>query len=178
MKPALFLDRDGVINEDFGYLYQIEEIKWIPGIIETIQYFKRKGYYVIVLTNQSGIARGYYQEDDVLRLHTQMKSILEQSNAVIDKFYFCPHHPEAIVKKYRMECSCRKPGTGMVQQALRDYPIELDHSFLIGDQKSDIELAENLGIRGYQFRGGNLFNFLNRVVLKLFEDSSPWHFHE
>lgn len=161
MRPALFLDRDGVINEDFGYVHRIEDIKLIPGIIDVIRYFNSKKFYVFVITNQSGIARGYYTVQEMVTLHNQLKFLFALNNANIDHFYYCPHYPNGNVKRYSIICNCRKPTTGMIQQALKDYPIDIKNSILIGDKLSDISVAQQLDIQGVYFTGGNLFDFLN-----------------
>ena len=158
--PAVFFDRDGVLNEDIGYLYRQEDFHWIPGAKEAILHYNRQGYLVFVVTNQSGVARGYYQEDDVHRLHQWMQDQLASIGAHIDGFFHCPHHPEGTVDPYRMTCSCRKPEPGLIQQAMKEWPVGKNRSLLIGDKSSDVEAAHAAGIRGHLFPGGNLYDFV------------------
>ena len=160
LKPAAFLDRDGVINIDKGYVYRIEELEWVPGAIETIRYFNHQGWLVIVITNQGGVARGFYQEADVLTFHQQMNERLKQQDAHIDAFYYCPHHVAGIHPEYSIECDCRKPQGGMIIRAMNEWPIAADRSFMIGDKESDTQAAQAAGIKGYRFLGGDLYAFL------------------
>jgi D-glycero-D-manno-heptose 1,7-bisphosphate phosphatase len=162
-KPAIFLDRDGVINHDQGYLYRLEDFIWIAGAIATIRYFNTAGYWTFVVTNQSGVARGYYQESDVRQLHLWINQQLAKEEAQIDAFYYCPHYPGAPLTAYNYVCNCRKPKPGMIQQAFAEWPVAVEQSFLVGDKQSDIECAHNAGIPGYLFTGGNLFEFLRQI---------------
>ena len=163
-KPAVFFDRDGVLNKDVHYLYRSEDFTWIPGAIETIQYFNKLGYYVFVITNQSGVARGYYTEQDVQRLHQWMNEQLALQQAHIDDFFYCPHHSDGIVPVYTKNCFCRKPHTGMIEQAKKKYAIDMGKSLLVGDKKSDMKCAENAGILGIQFTGTNLYEILKNTI--------------
>jgi D-glycero-D-manno-heptose 1,7-bisphosphate phosphatase len=165
LRPAIFLDRDGVINEDYGYVYKSKDLKWIKGAKESIKRLKDLGYYIFVVTNQSGIARGYYSENDVILLHEYMNNLLKQHGSSIDKFYYCPHHPKATVKKYKINCNCRKPKSGMIRQAISEWDIDIESSFLIGDSERDIISANNLGIRGYLFEQGDLLEFIDNNIL-------------
>ena len=140
MNKAVFLDRDGTINVDKGYLYKIEDFEFIDRVPEAIRIMKHLGYLVIVLSNQSGIARGYFREEDVLKLHCYMNKELEKMGAAIDKFYFCPHLPDGIIARYRCQCICRKPAIGMLQWALRDFSIDLEESWVVGDRERDLFL--------------------------------------
>lgn len=158
-KPAIFFDRDGVLNVDVGYLCKIEDFKWIDGAIETIKYFNDKGYYVFVITNQSGVARGYYREDDIHKLHQWMNEDLYKYSAHIDEFFYCPHHIKGVIPEYSFDCECRKPKIGMIKQALEKYDINIEKSLLIGDKDSDIECAKNVGINSIKFNGEKL-NFI------------------
>jgi D-glycero-D-manno-heptose 1,7-bisphosphate phosphatase len=160
-RPALFLDRDGVLNEDHGYVYRWEDFRWIPGAREAVAAFNRAGWLVIVVTNQSGVGRGYYSEADVHALHERMSQDLAQAGGHIDAFYHAPHHPEAPVEAYRHpDPPDRKPNPGMILRALADWPIDREASLLIGDKPSDLEAALRAGIRGVLFEGGDLFKFL------------------
>ena len=165
-KPALFLDRDGVLNVDQGYVHRWEDFRWIPGARETVATFNRAGWLVIVVTNQSGVGRGYYTEDDVHALHAHMRAELAEIGAHIDAFYHAPQHPEAEQAAYRHpDPPLRKPNPGMILQALADWPIDREASLLIGDKPSDLEAASRAGVRGVLFKGGNLQTFLEVEAL-------------
>jgi D-glycero-D-manno-heptose 1,7-bisphosphate phosphatase len=150
-RPAAFLDRDGVLNVDHGYAYRPEQLEWVADAPEAVRLLNEAGYIVIVVTNQSGVARGFYGEADVQKLHAHMQDILHSQGAHIDAFYYCPHHPEGTVKQFAVRCDCRKPGIGMLEQATREWPIEISRSFLIGDREDDMAAAAAFGIRGLQF---------------------------
>lgn len=151
MRPAAFLDRDGVLNVDHGYTHQIEKLEWIGGAPAAVRMLNRAGFYVFVVSNQAGIARGYYQEAAVDQFHAHMQEKLMDADAHVDAFYYCPHHPEGIVKQYAIQCDCRKPGTGLLKQAARDWTIDRARSFLIGDKDSDLAAAAAFNIRGIRF---------------------------
>ena len=142
MSKALFLDRDGVINKEKNYLYKIENFEFIDGIFETCKYFQEKGYLIIIITNQAGIARGKYTEDDYQILTDWMIKEFEKKDIKISKVYHCPHHPD-----FSGECECRKPNPGMILQAEKDFDIDLSQSILVGDKNSDIEAGINAGIK-------------------------------
>ena len=120
MRKVLFLDRDGVINKDVSYLYKISDLEWVDGAKEALAYAYSKGYDLIVVTNQSGVARGYYKESDIQILHDYMAHELDRSGAPILHFYYCPHHKEGSVQLYAVDCECRKPKPGMINQAIKD----------------------------------------------------------
>ena len=163
MTPVVFLDRDGVVNADIGYLWRREDCVWIPGAPAAIRLFNERGWPVVVITNQSGVARGYYREEDVQALHGGMNNELHQLGARIDAFYFCPHHPKGAIAAYTRECDCRKPRPGLILQAMDDWRADPGTSFLIGDKDSDMTAAEAAGIRGYLFNGPNLLDFLQNI---------------
>ena len=163
-RAAVFLDRDGVLNHDKGFINRPEEFQWISGAKDAVKYLNDLEYLVIVVTNQSGVARGYFSEEDVQHLHRWIGRELRAHDAHIDAFYYCPHHPEAKNAAYRMECPCRKPAPGMIQQAMREWPVEPSKSFLIGDQERDIQAAEAAGVRGFKFGGGNLVEMVRCIV--------------
>jgi D-glycero-D-manno-heptose 1,7-bisphosphate phosphatase len=150
-RPAAFLDRDGVLNVDHGYTHRPDQLEWIPGAPEAVRMLNEAGYYVIVITNQSGVARGYYKEAAVHQFHGHMQDALRTQGAHIDAFYYCPHHPEGTVKELAVRCRCRKPSPGMLEQAAREWPIDLDRSFLIGDKDDDMAAAAAFHIRGIKF---------------------------
>ncbi len=138
MKRAVFLDRDGTINIEKEYLYQIEDFEFIPGATEAIRLLNQAGIMVVVVTNQSGVARGYYTEEDVEKLHRHIDRELERCGAHVDTWIYCPHHP-AGRGSYALPCTCRKPLPGMLQIAAARHDIDLENSTMIGDKLADIE---------------------------------------
>ncbi|MGZ6039968.1 MAG: D-glycero-alpha-D-manno-heptose-1,7-bisphosphate 7-phosphatase [Phenylobacterium sp.] len=168
LRPALFLDRDGVLNEDRGYVSRWEDFRWIPGAKRTVADFNRAGWLVIVVTNQSGVGRGYYTEEDMHALHARMVEDLAEAGGRIDAFYHAPQHPEAPLDAYRHpDPPDRKPNPGMILRALAEWPIDKAASLMVGDKPSDLEAALRAGIRGVLFEGGDLAEFLAA------EDLSP-----
>ena len=163
-KSAVFLDRDGVINKDLGYVFKIDDVEWISGSIEAIKLLNKKNFLVFVVTNQSGVARNFYSENDVKKLHRWMKNILKEKNAIINEFSYCPHHPDAINRKYRRECNCRKPNPGMIDKIIKNWQIDRKSSFLIGDNDTDIEAAYKAKINGYKFTSNNLLQFVQNII--------------
>jgi len=163
-RPAAFLDRDGVINVDHGYVHRPEQVDWIAGAQESIRRLNDLGYCVIVVTNQAGVAHGFYGEESVRSLHAFMQDELAKKGAFIEAFYHCPYHPQARVEKFRRQHHDRKPEPGMILRAFADMPIDRERSFLIGDKGSDIEAAHRAGIRGLLFEGGNLADFLGQKL--------------
>ncbi len=159
LKPALFLDRDGVINRDKGYVSQIKDFEWIQGAAACIRNFNARGWFVFIVTNQSGIARRYYTEDDMYKLHAWMLEQLRAEAAKIDQIYHCPYHAEGEIAAYRKDSFDRKPKPGMLLKAMADYPVNREASFLIGDKPTDIEAAHAAGIGGFLFKGDNLETF-------------------
>jgi D-glycero-D-manno-heptose 1,7-bisphosphate phosphatase len=158
-RPALFLDRDGVINVDRGYVSRIEDFEWIEGAAEAIAAFNRQGWWVFVVTNQSGVAHGLYTEADMEALHAWMQAELEQLGARIDRIYHCPFHEQGSIKRYKKESYDRKPRPGMLIRAMTDYPVVRERSFLIGDKQADLEAAKAAGVEGFLFTGGDLSHF-------------------
>ena len=149
MNKAVFLDRDGTINVEKNYLYKIEDFEFLPGVIEGLKLLQDAGYLLIIITNQSGIARGYYTEEDFNRLNNWMLNQLAEYGINITKVYYCPHLPDATVKEYRIDCECRKPKLGMYYQAIRDYDIDLGQSYAIGDKIRDCAICETTECKGY-----------------------------
>jgi len=141
LQKALFLDRDGVINVEKDYLYKIEDFEFIDGIVSLCQHYQEKGYLLFVVTNQSGIAREYYNENDFNRLTTWMLNQFKTKDVFISKVYFCPHHPQI-----SGECNCRKPKPGMLLQAKDEYNLDMKNSIIIGDKERDIEAGYNAGL--------------------------------
>lgn len=144
---AVFLDRDGTIVEDTGHLHEREKVRFFPGVAEAIKLLNEKGFKVIVVTNQAGVARGLYTEETVRELNSYIQECLAGQEAIIERFYYCPHHIEGVVEEYRKVCDCRKPNPGMIQQAVCDFDIDLKSSFVIGDNLSDVEAGRRAGCR-------------------------------
>jgi D-glycero-D-manno-heptose 1,7-bisphosphate phosphatase len=163
LNPTAFLDRDGVINIDKGYVYKIDDFEWMPDSKEAIKFLKKKNYLVIVVTNQSGISREYYNEHDVDVLHGYINNELRQFGAKVDDFYFSPFHPEVNNKKYEHLSHLRKPNTGMLELAKKKWNIDKSKSFMIGDKLSDIDCASRFGIGGHLYEGGSLLEFVKKL---------------
>lgn len=147
LSAAIFVDRDGTLNEDIGYVSTPDELVLYPWAAEAVRLINTSGFLAIVITNQSGIARGLYTEETLEVIHSSMIEQLARKGARIDGVYYCPHHPEIGAAPYRRACECRKPQIGMLDRAARDHNINLPRSFVIGDKASDIKLAENAGAR-------------------------------
>lgn len=163
-RPAVFLDRDGVLNEDLGYVHRPDQFRWVEGAQEAVRWLNDEGYYVFVVTNQAGVARGYYDEETITRLHAWMRDELQPAGAHIDAFEYCPYHPEGVVEHYRRESTSRKPGPGMLTKLMSEWPVDLAGSLLIGDRETDIQAAAAAGIPGHLFDGGNLLSFVRKHV--------------
>jgi D-glycero-D-manno-heptose 1,7-bisphosphate phosphatase len=152
---AVFLDRDGVITQEPPhYAHRPDQMTLIPGAGDAIRRLNDSGFMVIIVTNQAGIAYGYYQEKDMLSFNRTMSEALSQSRARIDSVYFCPHHAEAKIEKYRLDCDCRKPKPGMLLKAVKEYGITLKNSFMIGDKLTDIEAGNNAGCKSILVKTG------------------------
>ncbi len=149
-RPAVFLDRDGTINVDTGYVGTVAQFVFLDGVPATIRRLNQHGFLVIVVTNQSGVARGYFTEEDVEALHQHIERELARSGAHIDRFYYCPTHPDHGIGRYRTTSSWRKPDIGMFEQACRDFEIDVSRSWMVGDSEVDIEFARRAGIRPVQ----------------------------
>lgn len=143
---AIFLDRDGVINQDTGYVYKRDDFIFIDGVIDAMKLLKQKGYQLVVVTNQSGIARGLFSEDDFIRLTEWMDWSLADRDIVLDGIYFCPHHPTEGKGADTKECNCRKPAPGMFQEAITDLDIDVSASYMVGDKVSDLQAAQAAGV--------------------------------
>lgn len=161
MKKALFLDRDGVINIDKNYLYKIEELEFCDGIFELCRYFQNRGYIIVIVTNQSGIARGYYSEEDFLKLTHFMLDIFKQEGIEISSVKYCPHHPD-----FTGVCECRKPSSGMILEVSKELNIDLDASILIGDKLSDIQAGKEAGVGLNCLVNSNNINSILNILKK------------
>lgn len=159
-RPAVFFDRDGVINIDRGYVHQPSDFEWVDGAIDAIRLCNDLGYFVFVVSNQAGVARGFYDEQRVRDLHRWIQQQLFGYGAHVDAFEFCPHHPDGCVAAYRRNCSRRKPEPGMIRDLLERWPVDTARSLLVGDKDIDMAAASAAGIHGHQFTGGNLLEFL------------------
>ena len=148
MKKTVFLDRDGTINKDNHYVYRIEDFEFLDGAVEGMRALCEAGYQLVIVTNQSGIARGYYSESDFHRLNDWMCSELCRQGVIITKVYYCPHLHDAPVEKYAIECCCRKPQPGMFLKAIEELSVDTAHSFVIGDKLRDLAICESTDIRG------------------------------
>ena len=148
MNKAIFLDRDGTINFDKGYLYRIEDFEFIPGAIDGLKILNDLGFLLIIITNQSGIARGFYDENDFQLLNEWMILQLHEQAVEISKVYYCPHHPEAIVDKYRKKCGCRKPSLGLFDLSIKEFDLDIDNCWAIGDNLRDLCVCKKYNCKG------------------------------
>jgi D-glycero-D-manno-heptose 1,7-bisphosphate phosphatase len=153
-RPAVFLDRDGTMIEDVGYLNALDRVTFFPWTVDAIRALNRAGLPVVVVTNQAGIARGFLTEAFVEETHRLISATLEAGGARVDAYYYCPHHPDGKVEAYVRRCDCRKPGRGMADRAARDFGIDLARSFVVGDTWLDVGLARAMGARGILVRTG------------------------
>ncbi len=179
--PAVFLDRDGTINSEKNYVYRVEDFEWIEGSLEAIRLFNLARYRVVVVTNQSGVARGLYSTRDVHKLHDYIQSLCHRVRAHVDAFLYCPHHPEAVVDEFRQMCSCRKPGVGMIRRAMSLLAIDLQKSWVIGDGIPDMEMAKAAGVRKILVRTGHgeqtalkSYDFQIEYLAENLYDASTW----
>ncbi len=171
-RPAVFLDRDGVLNEDLGYTYRPEDLRWLPGAREAVKQLNASGSYVFVVTNQAGVARGLYGENDVKRFHAQMDRELAEIGAHIDEYIYCPYHPDGSVATYRRDSACRKPEPGMIVELMGRWPLDLDRSFLVGDKETDLAAAAAAGLPGVLYRDGALNELVAVSALRTRREAS------
>lgn len=161
---AIFFDRDGTLNVDIHYLHRPEDFIWIEGAKAAIKYANDHGYLAILVTNQSGVARGYYPEDDVRNVYTWMNEELKKEDAHLDALYYCPHHPGGKIPQYTKTCTCRKPGPQMVNDACEKYHIDKKQSYFVGDTDTDMVCAANAGIRGIKYSSGSLLELIQQHI--------------
>ena len=169
MNKAIFLDRDGTINVDRDYIYKIEDFEFLPNVIESLRILQEAGYILIIVTNQSGIGRGYYTEEDFHKLNDWMLQELIRHNVNISKVYFCPHIPDAQIERYRILCGCRKPNLGMFRQAIKDFDIDIDASYAIGDKIRDCAICEKTGCTGFLIHSNEKPKIIQSVKLGMFK---------
>ena len=165
-KPAVFLDRDGTINYDYGYTYKFSRFKFRPYVLKGLKYLSKKRYLIFIVTNQAGIAKGKFKLTDLLKLHEQLKVYLAKRNIFITGIQYCPYHPEATIKAYKKKSAYRKPGNLMIKKILKNWNIDLKKSFMIGDRKSD-ELAAKKSNLYYEYVKSNFHNQIKKIEKKL-----------
>jgi len=146
-RPAVFIDRDGTISEEVGYVNHPSRFQLYPYAAEAIKLLNDNSWLAIIVTNQAGVARGYFSEDVVKQVHRELNQRMSENSARVDAIYYCAHHPTVGEPPYRLDCDCRKPLPGLIERAAKDFPIALESSWMVGDRYSDIELARNAGLR-------------------------------
>jgi D-glycero-D-manno-heptose 1,7-bisphosphate phosphatase len=163
--PALFLDRDGVLNHDHGYVGSKDRFEWIDGALDAVRLATDHGWHVFVVTNQSGVARGMFGEPDVRALMAWVADEIRRHGGTLDDWRYCPYHPEATVPAYRRESAWRKPGAGMITNLMADWELDPEHCLMVGDKGIDLDAAHGASIAGKLFPGGNLADFMENLLL-------------
>jgi D-glycero-D-manno-heptose 1,7-bisphosphate phosphatase len=163
-RPAVFFDRDGVLNVDKAYVHRSEDFEWIAGAREAIKLCNDRGYLTFVVTNQAGVARGYYGTEAVENLHHWMSRELAEVGAHIDEFQYCPYHEDGVVAEWRQPSDRRKPAPGMILDCLKGWPVRKESSLLVGDMPHDLKAAAAAGISGHLFEGGDLSSFVRPLL--------------
>jgi D-glycero-D-manno-heptose 1,7-bisphosphate phosphatase len=153
-RPAVFLDRDGTVSEEVGYVNHTNRFQLLPRSAEAIRRINDSEFLAVLVTNQAGVARGYFRESLVAEVHGRLRDLLAESGAHLDGIYYCPHHPTAGQPPYRRDCNCRKPKPGMIEAAQRDLNIDTSRSFMVGDKHSDIVFAHSVGMKGILVKTG------------------------
>lgn len=175
MNRAIFLDRDGTINVEKNYLYRIEDFRFEEGVLHSLKQLYLRGYKLFVVSNQSGIARGYFSEDDLFKLHKYMENICNDYGFKFEQYLYCPHHPDGVVKNYRKVCDCRKPKNLLIEDMIKKYSIDREGSYFIGDKRSDIEAGLRSGLTtilvgtGYGERTKESFDGYHHFVKRMDE---------
>ena len=162
-KKVIIFDRDGTLNEDDGYTYKIEKLKWKPGAIKLIKFLNEKKYFIFVATNQSGISRGIFSEKDMHNFHTEMQHQLKKFKAHIDKFYYCPYHNEGVIKMYKKDSEDRKPNIGMLMKAIDKWNINIKDSLMIGNSHTDYLSAKKTKLK-YFYAQNNLYSQIKKII--------------
>jgi len=153
-KLAVFIDRDGTINEQMGYINHPSRFIMLPGVPEAFRILNQAGFLAIIISNQSGVARGYFPMELLHNIHSVMKESISRHGGHVDGIYFCPHYPKGAIQEYAVDCNCRKPRTGLIDQACKDFEIDISRSYMVGDHYTDMEFAERAGIQGVLVRTG------------------------
>ena len=166
MLKLFLFDRDGVIIKNKPYQIKKEKVQWLNGAIQSIKFLNKNKIKVVIVTNQSGVARGYFTENELKKFHRYLNSILFKFNAKIDKFFYCPYHPNGMIKKYKRNSQLRKPNNGMLIRALKRFKVTSNQSFMIGDQKSDFIAAKKTNISFEYKKKNNLFNQVKTIFKK------------
>ena len=148
MRGAVFVDRDGTISNEVGYIRDPDQFQLMPKSAEAVKLIHESGLKIIVITNQAGVAKGFFTEEMVDQVNKKMEKLLSVQGAYLDGIYYCPHHPEGVVESYRKTCDCRKPASGLLEQASREHDIDLTVSYMVGDKLTDMECANKAGVKG------------------------------
>jgi D-glycero-D-manno-heptose 1,7-bisphosphate phosphatase len=174
-RPGAFFDRDGVINVDHGYVGDPDRVELVEGAAAALRACRDAGCLVFIVTNQSGVARGYFDEETVDRVHAHLRRVLAavDAGAIVDDIRYCPHHVDGTVDRYARSCEWRKPGPGMILDLAKHWPVDLARSFMIGDKESDMEAALAAGVSGFRFDGGNLAAFVKPILQQIAGDAQP-----